>query len=73
MYGGFIVPPNDSGAHFGVLFWHNDRFLTACGHGTIALGFWAVSNGIVQKKGTEEVVDVTIDVPSGRVSARVIV
>lgn len=39
MYGGFITPPNDSGAHFGVLFWHKDGFSTACGHGTIALGF----------------------------------
>ena len=45
MYGGFIVPPNDSGAHFGVLFWHKDGFSTACGHGTMALGAWAVRSG----------------------------
>ncbi|CAI7611703.1 unnamed protein product [Penicillium pancosmium] len=32
MYGGFITPPDDSGAHFGVLFWHKDGFSTACGH-----------------------------------------
>ena len=38
MYGGFIVPPDDQGAHLGVLFWHKDGFSTACGHGTIALG-----------------------------------
>ena len=38
MYGGFITPPDDAGAHFGVLFWHKDGFSTACGHGTIALG-----------------------------------
>lgn len=36
MYGGFITPPDDDGAHFGVLFWHKDGFSTACGHGTIA-------------------------------------
>ena len=24
MYGGFITPPDDSGADFGVLFWHKD-------------------------------------------------
>jgi proline racemase len=24
MYGGFVVPPDDDGAHFGVLFWHKD-------------------------------------------------
>ena len=29
MYGGFITPPNDSDAHFGVLFWHKDGFSTA--------------------------------------------
>lgn len=70
MYGGFIVPPDDTGAHFGVLFWHKDGFSTACGHGTIALGAWAVESGRVSAapSGTTEVV---IDVPSGRVKARV--
>ncbi len=70
MYGGFLVPPNDDGAHLGVLFWHKDGFSTACGHGSIALGVWAVEEGIVaaSRDGTTEVV---IDVPSGRVSARV--
>ncbi|WP_166979456.1 proline racemase family protein [Paramicrobacterium fandaimingii] len=70
MYGGFITPPDDDGAHFGVLFWHKDGFSTACGHGTIALGVWAVETGVVAAPdtGTTEVV---IDVPSGRVTARV--
>ncbi|MEU0557231.1 proline racemase family protein [Dactylosporangium sp. NPDC006015] len=70
MYGGFVVPPDDDGAHLGVLFWHKDGFSTACGHGTIALGVWAVDTGIVEapRDGT---VDVVIDVPSGRVTARV--
>jgi proline racemase len=70
MYGGFITPPDDDGAHFGVLFWHKDGFSTACGHGTIALGVWAVQTGLVEPgdSGTTEVV---IDVPSGRVVARV--
>jgi len=70
MYGGFIVPPNDSGAHLGVLFWHKDGFSTACGHGTIALGAWAVRSGLVPAPDDGETV-VVIDVPSGRVSARV--
>lgn len=70
MYGGFITPPNDSGALFGVLFWHKDGFSTACGHGTIALGYWAVARGIVQRN-PGGAVDVVIDVPSGRVVARV--
>jgi proline racemase len=70
MYGGFIVPPDDAGAHFGVLFWHKDGFSTACGHGTIALGVWAVETGRVEAPETGSV-DVVIDVPSGRVTARV--
>ncbi|KAI4716445.1 Diaminopimelate epimerase-like protein [Aureobasidium sp. EXF-10727] len=70
MYGGFIVPPDDSGAHFGVLFWHRDGFSTACGHGTIALGRYAVAKGLV-KSVHEGAVKVIIDVPSGRVTAEV--
>jgi proline racemase len=70
MYGGFITPPDDAGADFGVLFWHKDGFSTACGHGTIALGVWAVESGrVVPDPGG--ITDVTIDVPSGRVVARV--
>lgn len=70
MYGGFLVPPDDDGAQLGVLFWHKDGFSTACGHGTIALGVWAVDTGLVQAP-EDGSVDVVIDVPSGRVTARV--
>ncbi len=70
MYGGFIVPPDDDGAHLGVLFWHKDGYSTACGHGTIALGVWAVQSGLVQAD-PNGVTSVRIDVPSGRVTARV--
>ena len=45
MYGCFLVPPDDDGADLGVLFWHKDGYSTACGHGTIALGAWAVRVG----------------------------
>ncbi|RMY63884.1 hypothetical protein D0863_10216 [Hortaea werneckii] len=69
MYGGFITPPNDQAAHFGVLFWHKDGFSTACGHGTIALGYWAIANALVEAPQNGDV-DVVIDVPSGRVTAR---
>jgi len=70
MYGGFIVPADDDGANLGVLFWHKDGFSTACGHGTIALGVWAVETGRVTPSATG-LTDVVIDVPSGRVTARV--
>jgi proline racemase len=70
MYGCFVVPPDDEGAEFGVLFWHKDGYSTACGHGTIALGAWAVESGRVAAPADGEV-EVVIDVPSGRVTARV--
>jgi proline racemase len=63
MYGCFLVPPDDEGADLGVLFWHKDGYSTACGHGTIALGAWAVESGRVAGP------EVAIDVPSGRVVA----
>jgi proline racemase len=70
MYGCFVVPADDDGADFGALFWHNDGYSTACGHGTIALGVWAVQTGRVQAA-PNGVTPVTIDVPSGRVVAQV--
>jgi proline racemase len=70
MYGCFVIPPNDDGADFGVLFWHKDGYSTACGHGTIALGTWAVDTGRVSAMSDDDA-DVVIDVPSGRVTATV--
>ncbi len=70
MYGCFEVPPDDAEADLGVLFWHKDGYSTACGHGTIALGAWAVESGRVPAPRDGDV-DVTVDVPSGRVLARV--
>ena len=69
MYGCFLVEPDDAGADLGVLFWHKDGYSTACGHGTIALGAWAVASGAVAAP-RDGPVDVTIDAPSGRVVAR---
>ncbi|MFI6801430.1 proline racemase family protein [Streptosporangium canum] len=70
MYGCFLVPPDDEGADLGVLFWHKDGYSTACGHGTIALGAYAVDSGLVRADPDGET-DVVVDVPSGRVTARV--
>jgi proline racemase len=70
MYGCFLVPPDDGGADLGVLFWHKDGYSTACGHGTIALGAWAVESGRVAAH-PDGVTEVTVDVPSGRVVAAV--
>ncbi len=70
MYGCFLVAPDDEEADLGVLFWHKDGYSTACGHGTIALGAWAVESGRVAAP-DDGSVEVTIDVPSGRVVATV--
>jgi proline racemase len=64
MYGCHVVPPNDDGAHLGVVFFHNAGYSTACGHGTIALVTWALEEGIVERREGET--RVVVDVPSGR-------
>jgi proline racemase len=70
MYGAFVTPPSDSGADLGVVFFHNEGYSTACGHGTIALVTWALESGrIPVGRGTSEV-EVTVDVPSGRLPCR---
>lgn len=70
MYGCFLVAPDDEDADLGAVFWHKDGYSTACGHGTIALGAWAVQSGRVTAPAEGEAT-VTIDVPSGRVTATV--
>lgn len=68
MYGCLIVPPNDSNAHFGVIFMHNEGYSTMCGHAIIALAKLAVIQGWVpQEVGCET--PVIIDAPCGRISA----
>jgi proline racemase len=66
MYGCHVVPPNDAGADLGVVFFHNEGYSTACGHGTIALVTWALETGVVPMAGPET--PVTVDVPSGRLA-----
>ncbi|MFP3914128.1 MAG: proline racemase family protein [Actinomycetota bacterium] len=70
MYGCHIVPPDDEEAAFGAVFFHKDGYSLACGHGTIALGAWAVDSGRVEAAPDGET-PILIDVPSGRVEARV--
>ncbi len=66
MYGCHVVPPNDGGADLGVVFFHNEGYSTACGHGTIALVTWALESGRLPMTGPETAV--TVDVPSGRLA-----
>jgi proline racemase len=64
MYGGFVTEPEDAGAQLGVVFFHNAGYSTACGHGTIALVTWAIDTALVPGGG--RLVEVVVDVPSGR-------
>jgi proline racemase len=68
MYGGFVTPPNDDWAQLGVVFFHNEGFSTACGHGTIALVTWAIETGRVGVAPDRRSATVTVDVPSGRLT-----
>jgi proline racemase len=64
MYGCFVTGPESDGADLGVVFFHNDGYSTACGHGTIALVTWALESGrLPAVEGENEVV---VDAPSGR-------
>ena len=64
MYGCFVVEPDDGAADLGVVFFHNEGYSTACGHGTIALVTWALDEGILERREGES--RVVVDVPSGR-------
>jgi proline racemase len=70
MYGGFVTPPDDDWGDLGVVFFHNEGYSTACGHGTIALVTWAIDTGRVAAAvdPVEGTVPVIVDVPSGRLS-----
>ncbi|MHB2167283.1 proline racemase family protein [Alsobacter sp. R-9] len=47
MYGVIPVRPSHPGAAMGVLFVHNEGYSTMCGHATIALGRYAIDQGLV--------------------------
>jgi proline racemase len=68
MYGCFVTPPDDADGDLGVVFFHNEGYSTACGHGTIALVTWAIDSGRVAFEPDARQVAVTVDVPSGRLA-----
>jgi proline racemase/trans-L-3-hydroxyproline dehydratase len=64
MFGAIVTPPDDDAADLGVVFFHNEGYSTACGHGTIALVTWAIDEGRIAA--VEPETRVRVDVPSGR-------
>jgi len=69
MYGALLVEPDLPGADLAVLFMHNEGYSTMCGHAIIALGRYAVDQGLVPA-GTD-VTHVNIECPCGMVRAEV--
>src|SRR5690606_16966326 len=69
MYGVLPVEPDLPGADLAVLFMHNEGYSTMCGHATIALGRYAVDQGLAEQK--EPVTVVNIEAPCGLVVASV--
>jgi proline racemase len=68
MYGCFVTRPDDADGDLGVVFFHNEGYSTACGHGTIALVTWAIDSGRIAIEPGATEVQVTVDVPSGRLA-----
>ncbi|SFT67669.1 proline racemase family protein [Mesorhizobium sp. YR577] len=69
MYGALLVEPDLPGADLAVLFMHNEGYSTMCGHAIIALGRYAIDQGIVAAQ--EPVTTVNIECPCGMVVASV--
>ncbi len=69
MYGVLPVTPDHPDAHLAVLFMHNAGWSTMCGHAVIALGRWAVDQGMVSTDG--DTARVNIQCPCGLVPADV--
>ena len=69
MYGALLVEPDLPGADLAVLFMHNEGYSTMCGHAIIALGRYAVDEGLVARQ--EPVTTVNIEAPCGLIVASV--
>ena len=69
MYGVLPVTPSHPEADLAVLFMHNEGWSTMCGHAVIALGRWAVDEGLVAA--VEPLTIVKIECPCGLVVATV--
>jgi proline racemase len=69
MYGALLVEPVLPGTDLAVLFMHNEGYSTMCGHAIVALGRYAVDQGLVPSG--KDVTIVNIECPCGLVRAEV--
>src|SRR5215472_8544541 len=64
MYGCFVTA--SAVADLGVVFFHNEGYSTACGHGTIALVTWALESGFLPPRpGAGDGVALSVGAPPG--------
>lgn len=66
MYGVLPVEPDLPGADMAVLFIHNEGYSTMCGHATIALGRYALDQGLI-KAGADGLAKLNLQCPCGLV------
>ena len=71
MYGVIPIKPDVPSADMAVLFMHNEGYSTMCGHAVIALGRYAIEQGLVEA--VEPETKVVIQCPCGPVNVRVTV
>src|SRR5262245_60468126 len=69
MYGVLPVKPDLPDADLAVLFIHNEGYSTMCGHAVIALGRWAMDQGLGTRDGATGETRVAIQCPCGLVEA----
>ena len=69
MYGVIPTTPSHPDCALAVLFMHNSGYSTMCGHATIAIGRWAVEQGLV--KATPPVTRFNLECPCGPVAVSV--
>lgn len=70
MYGVLPVEPDIAGADMAVLFIHNEGYSTMCGHATIALGRYALDQGLI-KAGPDGTARLKLQCPCGLVEVSV--
>ena len=74
MYGALLVEPDLPGADLAVLFMHNEGYSTMCGHAVVALGRYAVDEGLVEAReplARVNLARVNLECPCGMVVADV--
>jgi len=69
MYGVLPVKPDHPEADMAVLFIHNEGYSTMCGHATIALGRYALDQGLIKPEG--DVARLNLQCPCGLVRVKV--